>query len=74
MTRHVLNKFQQKVVYYVGTSTSLLILFGIRKNCHSSGRNMLLCPCVKIVKKMSVVIIKIIVTKYIYKIFQYFSL
>jgi hypothetical protein len=30
------------IKHYVLKSTDLLILFGIRKNCHSSGRNLLL--------------------------------
>jgi len=43
----VLNKFwqtwsKQDVIHYVLKFTSLLILFGVRKTCHSSGRNLLL--------------------------------
>jgi hypothetical protein len=33
---------KQEVIHYILRATSLLILFGIRKNWHSSGRSLLL--------------------------------
>jgi len=46
------------IKHYVLKSTDLLILFGIRKNCHSSGRNLLLYLFIKKVIKRTVVIIE----------------
>jgi hypothetical protein len=31
------------VKYYVLRYTNLFVLYGIRRNCHSTGRNLLLC-------------------------------
>jgi len=39
-------------------SAYLLILFGIRKNCHSNGRNLLLCLLIRRVLKLNVVVIQ----------------
>jgi hypothetical protein len=33
---------QTEVIHYVLRSTNLLILLGIRRNCHSNGKNLLL--------------------------------
>jgi hypothetical protein len=52
------NSFKQEVIHYFLRSTNLLILFGIRKNCHSSGRNLFLCLFIKRVIKLNVAIIK----------------
>jgi len=35
------NSSSREVMHYVLKSTDLLILFGIRKSCHSTGRNLL---------------------------------
>jgi len=53
---HVLTKFQQnwskeEAIYYVLNPTNLLILFGIRKNYHSNGRNLLLYQFIRRVIK-----------------------
>jgi hypothetical protein len=44
--------------YNVLRSINLLILFGIRKNCHNRERNILLYLYIKMVIKLTVVIIK----------------
>jgi hypothetical protein len=49
---------QEVVIHYVLRSINLLILFGIRKNCHSSGSNPLLLPFVKWEIKWAVIIIE----------------
>jgi hypothetical protein len=43
---------KQEVIYYILRSTNFLILFGIRKNCHDSGRNLLLYLFTKRVIKL----------------------
>jgi len=63
---------KQEVIYYVLKFANLLILSGIRKKCHSSGRNLLLYIFIKTVIKLTVVIIKDInVTNYIQNFIQY---
>jgi hypothetical protein len=63
INHQILNKFRQncsnqEVIYHVLKSTDLLILFGIRKNCHSSGRNLLLFLYIKRGMKLTVVMIQ----------------
>jgi hypothetical protein len=41
---------------YILRSTNLLVLLGIRKNCHSTGRNLLLHLYIRSVIKLTVVI------------------
>jgi hypothetical protein len=45
-------------IHYVLRSTNLLIVFGIRKNCQSIGRNLLLCLFIRRVIKQTIVIIE----------------
>jgi hypothetical protein len=47
---------RQEVIHNVPRSRNLLMLFAIRKNCHSSGRNPSLYPLIKRVIKLTVVI------------------
>jgi hypothetical protein len=49
---------QAEVIRYVLRSTNLLIVFGMGKNCHSSGRNLLLYLYMKSVVKLTVIIIE----------------
>jgi hypothetical protein len=44
---------QAGVIHYVLVSTNLLILFGIRRNCHSMGKNMSLYIFIKWVIKLT---------------------
>jgi hypothetical protein len=44
--------------HHILSFTNLLILFGIRKNCHGSGRNLLLYVFVKRVVKLTIVILE----------------
>jgi hypothetical protein len=46
------------VKYYVLRYTKLFVLYGIRMNCHSSGRNLLLYQFIKTVIKLTVIIIE----------------
>jgi hypothetical protein len=47
---------EQEVINCVLRSTNFLILFGIRRNCHSSGRNVLLYLFIKRLIKLTAVI------------------
>jgi hypothetical protein len=49
------NLIQAGGIHYVLRSTKLLIVFGIRKNCQSSGRNLLLYLFIRRVTKRTVV-------------------
>jgi hypothetical protein len=49
---------KQKVTHYALRSTNFLILFGIRKNCHSNGRKLLLDILIKGVIKLAVIIVE----------------
>jgi hypothetical protein len=45
------------VKHYVLKCTDLFVLYGIRRNCHSSGRNLLLYQFIKRVIRLIVIII-----------------
>jgi len=55
-TDHWQNWSKQQVMHYVLISTNLLILYGLRKNCHCSGRNVLLYLLIERVIKLTVAI------------------
>jgi len=46
------------VTHYALRSTNFVILFGIRRNCHSSGSDLLFYLFIKRVIKLTVVIIR----------------
>jgi hypothetical protein len=46
------------VKHYVLRYTNLFVLYGIRRNCHSSGRNILLYQFIKRVIRLIVIIIQ----------------
>jgi len=47
-------KFTMHCIYL----TNLFVLYGIRRNCHSSGRNVLLYQFIKMVIRLTVIIIR----------------
>jgi hypothetical protein len=60
-------------IHYALRSTNLLIVFGIRNNCHSSGRNLLLYLFKRRVMKRTVVIIEESVINFIQNLIQHSS-
>jgi hypothetical protein len=49
---------KQRVKHYILRYKDLFVLYGIRRNCHSSGRNLLLYQFIKRVIILIVIIIK----------------
>jgi hypothetical protein len=49
---------KQQVKHYVLRYTDLFVLYGIRRNCHSSGRNPLFYRCIKRVIRLTTIIIE----------------
>jgi hypothetical protein len=52
------NWSKQEVVHYDLRTTNILILFRIRKSCHSIGRNLLLYVFIKMVIQLAIVILE----------------
>jgi hypothetical protein len=52
-----LNLSKQGLKYYITRYTDLFVLYGIRRNCHSSGRNLLLY---QFIRRVITLIVKII--------------
>jgi uncharacterized membrane protein YidH (DUF202 family) len=61
-------------VHYILRSTTLLILFEITKNCHTSGRNLLLHIFLRMIKMTIVIVGGITATTYIQNFMQHSSL
>jgi len=68
------NWFEQEVIHYVLISTNLLILFGIRKKYHSTGRNLLLHVFMERVIKLTEIIKNITVINYIQSVIHFVSM
>jgi hypothetical protein len=49
---------EQGVKHYILRYTDLFVLFGIRRNCHSNGRNLLLYKFIKRAIRLTVIIIE----------------
>jgi hypothetical protein len=58
LIRFRLNRSKQGVKHYVLRDTNLFVLYGIRRNCHSNGRNLLLYQFIKRVIRLIVIIIE----------------
>jgi hypothetical protein len=58
LIRFQLNGSKQEVKRYVLRYINLFVLYGIRRNCHSSGRNLLLYQFIKRVTRLIVIIIE----------------
>jgi hypothetical protein len=57
LTKFGIHLSKHMVIHYVLRATNILTVFGIRKNCHSCGRKLLFYLFMKMVIKLTVVII-----------------